>query len=308
MVLRYSPVILALILAAPVLATTTKPPRVVASIAPLHSLVAGIMQDVAEPELLIKGGTSPHSHNLRPSQMRALSRARVIFWVGERMEWFLRRPLSQPSTGQKIIAVANLPGLLLLPARHGGIWENHSHSENTAKTHKDIDNHIWLDPENAKIIAQEIAITLSKIDPDRAAVYQENTIHLIARLNDLHLEIMDATAATKKPYLVFHDAYQYFEQRYQLKAIGSVTVSPDRKPGARRLQEIQQKLRDAEAHCIFSEPQFPASQLNMLTEDGKYYSGELDPIGIDIPPGPDMYFILMRRLASSFVACLNQRH
>lgn len=316
MILRYSLTLLLLVTTS-VSATANEPPRVLVSIAPLHSLVASIMKGVAEPELLIRGSTSPHSYRLRPSQMRALSQAKLIFWVSEEMEGFLRRPLAQISPHQKAIKITNLTKLLLLPARQGGIWEKNHATETPVTQHADhdhqhqgnIDNHVWLDPENAKIIAQATADALSEADPTRTALYQKNASTLIVQLENLHLEIKAATAAViNKPYLVFHDAYQYFEHRYQLNAVGSVTIDPDRKPGARRLQEIQQKLQSAEAHCIFSEPQFPGSHLKMLTNNGKYYAGKLDPVGINIPPGPDMYFILMRQLVSSFVGCLCQSY
>jgi len=314
MILRFSLILWAVILATPALGSAAEPPRVVVSMAPVHSLVAGIMKGIGTPELLIKGGRSPHNASLRPSQMRSLSQANIIFWLGEGVEGFLQHPLENRSDKQRIVKIIELPKLLLLPLRKGGIWETHGHTaqqgedtEHTAPRPEHIDSHIWLDPFNARIIAQAVADILSEADPERAGQYQENAKRLIFRLNNLHLEIGDvAVAAINKPYIVFHDAYQYFEYRYNLKAAGSVTINPDRKPGARRLREIQQKLQDTHAHCIFSEPQFSSSHLKILAGEGQYYSGTLDPIGIDIPPGPDMYFILMRRLVSDFVSCLCQ--
>ncbi len=318
MILRFSLILWGFILTTPALSSAAKPPRVLVSMSPIHSLVTGVMKGISTPELLIKGGLSPHNISLKPSQMRALSQAEVIFWLGEEAESFLKHPLESASSDQQIIKILDLPKLRLLPLRQGGIWEQHApstaHADNTHPAHEqvaqrpeNIDSHVWLDPLNAQIMAQAIADTLSAIDSERAAQYQENTKHLIFRLENLHLEIGNvAAAAINKPYIVFHDAYQYFEDRYQLKPAGSVTIDPKRKPGARRLREIQQKLQETKAHCIFSEPQFPSSHLRILTGDGQYYSGNLDPIGIDIPPGQNMYFILMRRLVSDFVSCLCQ--
>ena len=314
MILRISFILWVFILASPISGSAAEPPKVVVSMAPIHSLVAGVMGGISTPELLIKGGASLHNTRLKPSHMRSLSQADVIFWLGEEAEGFLKRPLENASSRQHIIKIIALPKLLLLPLRSGGIWETRSHSalhdhdqEHTTQRPENIDSHLWLDPFNAKIIAQAVADTLSKIDAERADQYQENAKRLIFRLENLHLELGDvAVAAINKPHIVFHDAYQYFEHRYNLKAAGSVTLNPDRKPGARRLREIQQKLQATKAHCIFSEPQFSSSHLKILTGDGQYYSGTLDPIGIDIPPGPDMYFILMRRLVSDFVSCLCQ--
>jgi len=318
MILRFSLVLWGFIFITPALSSASKPPRVLVSMAPIHSLVTGVMKGVSTPELLIRGGLSPHNIRLKPSQMRSLSQAEVIFWLGEEAESFLEHPLENASSDQQIIKILDLPKLLLLPLRQGGVWERHGHTtdntddarhkhEQTTPRPEHIDSHIWLDPLNAQIIAQAIADTLSTIDNERAAQYQENAKHLIFRLENLHAEVGNvAAAAINKPYIVFHDAYQYFENRYQLKPAGSITINPERKPGARRLREIQQKLQDTKAHCIFSEPQFPSSHLKILTGDGQYYSGNLDPIGIDIPPGQNMYFILMRRLVSDFVSCLCQ--
>jgi len=318
MILRLSLILWVLIFVTPAFGGSTKPPKVIVSIAPIHSLVASIMKGIGTPELLVKGGISPHNASLRPSQMRSLSQAELIFWLGEEAEGFLKQPLENASSRQRIVKVIDLPELLLLPLRRGGIWEGHSHAaedvtdtphghEHRAQRPESIDSHIWLDPFNAKIIAQAVADILGEIDTERASQYQENAKRLIFRLDNLHLEIGDVTvAAINKPYIVFHDAYQYFEYRYHLKAAGSVTLDPDHKPGARRLREIQQKLQETQAHCIFSEPQFPSSHLKALVGEDQYYSNELDPIGVDILPGPDMYFILMRRLVSDFVSCLCQ--
>ncbi len=298
----------------PALGSAAEPPRVVVSMAPIHSLVAGVMKGIGRPELLVKGGSSPHNTRLKPSQMRSLSQADLIFWLGEEAEGFLQRPLESASREQRVVKILALPGLLLLPLRRGGVWENRhhgtpddDHQHAAAQRPEHIDSHVWLDPFNAKVIAQAVADTLSEIDPARASQYQENAKQLIFRLENLHLEISAVVAtAVDKPHIVFHDAYQYFEHRYHLKAAGSITLDPDRKPGARRLREIAQKLQDANAHCIFSEPQFPSSHLKILTGNGQYYSGTLDPIGSSIPPGRDMYFTLMRRLVSDFVSCLCQ--
>ncbi len=316
MILRFSLTLWVFILTLPALGSASEPPKVLVSVAPIHSLVTGVMKNISTPALLMKGGFSPHSAHLKPSQMRSLSQAEVVFWLGEEAESFLKHPLESASNNQQIIKILDLPKLLLLPLRQGGVWEKHDRiTDNTADSHheratqrpENIDSHVWLDPLNAKIIAQAIADALSAIDNERAAQYQENAKRLIFRLENLHLEVGNvAAAAVNKPYIVFHDAYQYFENRYNLKPAGSVTIDPDRKPGARRLREIQQKLQDTNAHCIFSEPQFPSSHLKILTGDGQYYSGNLDPIGIDIPPGQNMYFILIRRLVSDFVSCLCQ--
>ncbi|HEC17354.1 MAG TPA: zinc ABC transporter substrate-binding protein [Sedimenticola sp.] len=295
---------LLLTLLVPIPALAAAPPRVVVSIAPVHSLITGVMQGAAAPELLVKGGASPHGYSLRPSQVRALSRADVIFWTSEETEAFLRRPLAAARAGQHIVKLMDLPGLTLLPARSGGAWE-HAHKEHP----ESMDSHIWLDPLNARVIVQAAAKILAQTDPERTSLYEDNAGRLLRRLKALDEEIRGLTAPLAgKPYLVFHDAYQYLEHRYGLSALGAITTDPERRPGARRLREIRKRLRASGARCIFVEPQFPSSHLEAITGGGQYIIGRLDPLGADIPPGPDMYFILMRRLAGAIAGCLTQAH
>jgi zinc transport system substrate-binding protein len=284
-----------------------EPPRVVVSIGPIHSLIAGLTRGITEPELLVKGGVSPHNFSLRPSHMRTITQADIIFWLGAEAETFLQRPLANAKPKQQIFNLTQSPGLTLLPSRSGGNWEEETHDHE--HEHKAIDPHVWLDPLNAEAMVKAATLVLIEADPERAEQYLENLERLLLRLKKLDLEIRDAvTMALDKPYLVFHDAYQYFEHRYGLKAVGAITLSPEQKPGARRLKEIREKIQQTRARCIFTEPQFPAKYLEVITEGGDYYSGILDPLGVDIPPGPDMYFILMRRLSSALVSCLRQAH
>lgn len=293
----------------PFSAQAGEPPRVVVSIGPIHSLIASLTKGITEPELLVKGGVSHHGFSLRPSHMRAISQANVIFWLGAESEAFLARPLANAKPQQRIFNLMYSPGLTLLQTRTGGDWEEESHDTAEAHDHgaESIDPHIWLDPLNAEAMATAATAVLIEADPERAAQYRENHERLLFRLQNLDLEMRDAvTMALGKPYLVFHDAYQYFEKRYGLKAVGAVTLSPEQKPGARRLKEIREKLKRTQAHCIFTEPQFPSKHLQVITEGGDYYSGVLDPLGVDIAPGPDLYFMLLRRLSSSLVSCLCQ--
>jgi len=289
-----------------------EPPRVVVSIAPVHSLIAGLMKGIATPELLVKGGVSHHGFSLRPSHMRTITQADVIFWLGAEAETFLKRPLASARPEQRIFNLMQSPGLALLDARSGEAWQA-EHEEKGPGSHDQrhedeaIDPHIWLDPLNAEAMVKAATAVLIEADPERAAQYQENSDRLLFRLQNLDMELRDAVAlAQGKPYLVFHDAYQYFEHRYGLKAAAAISISPERRPGARRLREIQHRLKEIDAHCIFVEPQFPSSFFLFFIGKGEYYTGTLDPLGIDIPPGPDMYFILMRRLSSSLVDCLGQ--
>ncbi len=307
-----------------------EPPRVIVSIAPLHSLVAGVMRGVALPELLIPGSRSPHDFSLKPSQMRAITQAQVIFRLGKTEEAFLNKPLANLGPKVRVVEVMTLPEITLLPSRAGGVWVSHLHPGQTATTNPDngghdtsmqeaheegthkhpthtVDPHIWLNPLHAQAIVRAAVKALSEVDPERAAIYQANGEQLLFRLENLDDELRGTLAsAGAAPFIVFHDAYQYFEQHYRLNAVGAITVRAEQRPGARRLREIRAVIGSSGAQCIFSEPQFPATQLQAITEGLNVRAGTLDPLGYDIDPGTELYFSLMRRLTSSLVSCLCQ--
>lgn len=285
-------------------------PRVAVSIKPLHALVAGVMEGVGAPDLVLHGAGSPHTYSLRPSEARLLERAEVIFWVGGTLESFLERPLGALAAKARVVAVLRAPGVVALPARRGGDWgdqEGHAgHGEAHHGADADaIDGHLWLDPANAKAVARAAAEALGQADPDNRGRYLLNADRLAARIDALDAELAALLAPTSGvPYVVFHDAYQYFERRYELRAVGSVAVSPERAPGARRVREIREKIRGLGARCVFGEPQFPPPLLATLTEGTGARTGELDPLGAALVPGPDAWFALMRALAASLAECL----
>jgi zinc transport system substrate-binding protein len=326
-----------LLIAAFSLATTgsaaaDEAPAVVVSIKPVHSLVAGVMAGVGEPVLLVQGAGSEHSYSLRPSQARALDQAEVVFWMGESMETFLIKPLQALSGNAKVVALWQTPGLTLLPTREGGMWEEHEHGDEHAEAHEaegehaeaheeegghaeadhegehahgETDMHVWLDPGNAKVLLAAIATTLSDADPANASTYQTNAARLDQRLDELDRSLQGKLAAVAdRPYVVFHDAYQYFEHRYGVRAVGAITINPTVRPGAQRLGQIRERLEHLDAACVFAEPQFEPALVDTLIEGTSAGKGVLDPLGAALEEGPDQYFGLMNGLADSLVACL----
>lgn len=300
-------------------------PKVFVTVKPVHALVAGVMQGVGEPYLLLKGGESPHSYTLKPSDARALSEAQLVFWVGEALETFLEHPLETLGKQARIIELAEARGIETLEGREGGAWESHaaahghdhkhshdhkhdkkhSHDHKHEHAHDGIDGHLWLDPHNAEAIVTVAAEALAEIDPANAAAYRANAQKMVARIEALDSELKAQLAPVKdRPYIVFHDAYQYFEAHYGLKAVGSITLSPERQPSAQRLREIRKRLSDSGAACVFSEPQFRPALVDVVIEGSKAKRGELDPIGAALPAGPDAYFEVMRGLATSLRGCL----
>jgi zinc transport system substrate-binding protein len=292
---------------------------VVVSIKPVHSLVAGVMQGVGEPGLLVKGTGSEHSYSLRPSEARALEQAEVVFWVGETMETFLIKPLRALASEATVVELWETPGLTLLATREGGMWETHEHEGENAEDHEEgahaeadhahgeTDMHVWLDPGNAKVLAGAIATVLSDADPDNASIYQANAARLRQRLDDLDRALEDRLATiAERPYVVFHDAYQYFEHRYEVKAVGAIAINPTLRPSAHRLDEIHGRLQELDAACVFAEPQFEPALVDTVIEGTNARKGVLDPLGAAIDAGPDQYFELLNSLAASLSDCLGR--
>ncbi len=181
----------------------------------------------------------------------------------------------------------------------------HGHAEDHGHDHSGIDGHLWLDPHNAIVLTEQAAAHLAAIDPDNAQQYRTNADAQVGRLEALIDELDEGlVAARERPYLVFHDAYQYFEQRFDLAAAGSVTIDPERPPGARRIRELQQRVGAGDIACVFAEPQFEPRVIEVITEATDIPVGELDPLGARIEPGPDAYFTLLRNLATDLDACL----
>ena len=289
-------------------------PKVFVTVKPVHALVAGVMQGVGEPYLLLKGGESPHSYTLKPSDARALSESALVFWVGESLETFLEHPLETLGKQARIVELAEAKGIETLEGREGGAWESHeaahdhdkkhdhSHDKKHAHAaHDGIDGHLWLDPHNAEAIVTVAAEALAGIDPANAAAYRDNAQKMVERIEALDAELTAQLAPVKdRPYIVFHDAYQYFG----LKAVGSIPLSPERQPSAQRLTEIRKRLADSGAACVFSEPQFRPALVDVVIEGSTAKRGELDPIGAALKAGPDSYFEVMRGLATSLRNCL----
>ncbi len=279
--------------------------RVVASIKPIHSLVASVMAGVGVPELLLKGASSPHSFSLKPSDARALAKADVVFWVGPDMEVFLTRPVKNLAISAQIVELSRTPGLRLLSL---GLDESGEIPEEAnLHNHKNMDPHIWLNPDNAKLLVGEIVRKLGAADADNAEIYAANGAALIAMLNRLTTEL-DATLAEVRtaPFIVFHDAFQYFVKRFGLNANGAIILNPERTPGAGKINRIRKKIASGNIRCIFTEPQFNPAIVKSITRNTSTRISVLDPLGADISAGPAAYATLLRTLASALVSCLKR--
>ena len=289
-------------------------PKVVASIKPIHSLVAGVMEGTGTPTLIVEGAGSPHTYALKPSQARRLQEADLVFWVGNTLEPFLQKPLESIASKATTVTLMDVDGLNQITFREGDAFDAHGHDDH--KGHDDHDDHddhahgaydphIWLDPINAKVLVHDIEEALVALDPANAAIYKANADRIMANLDALVAEI-DATLDPVKSqgFIVFHDAYQHFEQRFGMSAVGSITVSPEVLPGAERVRELQEKVRGSNASCVFSEPQFEPKLVATITENTDAGTGVLDPLGASLKKGPDLYINLIRGMAASLKGCL----
>ena len=370
------------------------PPMAVASIRPVHSLLAGVMAGVAEPRLLLRAGESPHTYALRPSDAAALAAADLVVRIGPGLESFLDRPLRELTPEARLLTLTDVPGLTRLPVRRGGLWEEHAHGshgderhdehhgehhdephddhraerrddhhdehhderhderhdEHHGERHDDphderhdehhgehhderhddhraerhgehdgerepdrahgdgpLDPHVWLDPRNAAAMVRAMAAELARLDPENEARYRENQADVEEQLRRLDEELRASLApVAERGFLVFHDAWQYLDARYGLRAVGSFRVAPERAPGAARLVALRRKLAERDVVCVFSEPQFSPRLVAAMVADSGASFGVLDPLGAELPPGPGLYFGMMRANAEALRECLEE--
>jgi zinc transport system substrate-binding protein len=279
-------------------------PRVATDIGPVQSIVARVMGDLGAPDPILPPGASPHDHALRPSEARALSRADVVVWVGPVLTPWLEEPLAALAPEARVVSLAEAPGVEALPVRQGG--HDHGHDGGHAHEHGAIDGHLWLDPRNAAAGARAVAVALGAEDPENAAAYAANAEAFAREMTALEAEIDQRLAPVRgRPFIVFHDAYQYFERRFDMPAAGSVAIQDGAPPGTARVAAIRDKVREAGVVCAFTEPQFRPRLLATVLEGTAVRTGVLDPLGTDLPPGPELYPALMMALADSLADCLD---
>ena len=302
--------------------------EVVTSIKPVHSLVSGVMAGVGMPSLIIDGAGSPHTYSLKPSQAKQLQDAKLVFWMGDELETFLEGPIENIAQSATTIKLIDAHDLKKIKFREGGMFDDHGHDDHDEHDHEkhakkehddhgdhdghddhghgEFDPHVWLDPVNAKAIVHEIEEALVKADPEHASTYEANAHKMMDKLDSLTAELREELEPVhEKGFIVFHDAYQYFEQRFDVAAIGSITVSPEVMPGAERVSELREKILELNATCVFSEPQFEPKLVETLVEGTGARTGVLDPLGATLTKGPDLYFQLLRNMASSLKKCLS---
>jgi zinc transport system substrate-binding protein len=281
--------------------------KVAASIKPIHSLVASVMQGVGTPTLIVDGINSPHSYTMKPSDAKILETSKVIFWVGHELEAFLEKPIITLGANAISISLMDTKGITTHAVRENEKFSTESEDIHAPHDHgNDLDAHVWLDPENAKIIAQAIAATLSKADPDNASAFTVNAQKLVLELDALSNEIAAKLEPVKQiDFLVFHDAFQYFEKRFNIPAAGALALHPENMPGAASISNLKTQIAKGKIKCVFSEPQFDDKLTKLLLEGTTARTAVLDPLGASIEAGPAHYASLLRSLTQTLTTCLS---
>ena len=315
--------------------------KVVTSIKPLHSLATYLMNGVGKPDLIVDGFASPHGFSMKPSHAKMLQNADLVFWVGEDLESFLEKPLSSIAKKAEKIELMETKGLQILKFRERNIFDEHDdhddhdghakkkdghddhddhdghakkkdghddhedhdgHDDHEGHAHGEFDPHIWLDPINAKVILFEMSKHLIELDAKNESIYSDNLSKAYKEIDkltkDVTTELNQSVAS-----IVFHDAYQYFEKRFNVNILGTFTVNTDVMPGAEQLVEIREIIEHDKVSCVFSEPQFNPDIIKAVAKDMNIKTGVIDPLGATLNPGKDLYFDLIRNMSSSFKGC-----
>ena len=269
-------------------------PKVLASIKPVHSLVAAVMHGVGEPDILVDGTASAHDYSLKPSDAGKLQNADLVFWIGLSLETFLEKSLGNLSQNAVRVELLGSHGLHQIKLDMG----EHESSG--------FDPHIWLNPQNAEIMLAEIERQLSALDPENSGRYRQNMANALTELDALGVEIEEMLKPVMgKPFIVFHDAYRHFEQRFGLISAGSITPSPEIMPGAERIFSLRKKVLDLDIRCVFTEVQSGSKLASIIVEGSNARIASLDPAGVSLENGPGLYFALIRDMAHTFQKCLS---
>ena len=316
-------------------------PKVVADIAPVHSLVSRVMDGIGKPDIIVPNETSPHDYRLRPTDAEALENAGLVFWMGEGLTPWMERALDSLSGDATVIELLALDETNTLPFREGALFDAHDHNDHDDRDkehddhddhddhghdkehddhddhddhghddhadhdHGEFDPHAWLSTDNARIWLNVIAAKLSSIDPANAGGYFANASEAITELDALDKEVnemLDTVRGGK--FIVFHDAYQYFETVYDFPASGAISMSDASDPGAARIAEIADRIHSENIQCVLSEPQFNANMVDTVMAGTEAKTEVIDPLGFGIEPGASLYTKLIKGMATSLVNCL----
>lgn len=299
-------------------------PRVAVDIPPVHSLVAKVMGERGDPKLLIQPGASPHGYSLRPSEAKTLDEADLVIWVSNGLTPWLSDPIENLAGDARHLELMDVPEITTLEYREGETFalntanehghthgseehdghDHHNHEDNHDHSHTGMDPHAWLDPANARRWLDVIAEQLSEIDPDNAAYYRENAAQGKEDLTSLQEHIQNSlTNSANTRFIVFHDAYQYFEEAFNVHAAGAISIGDASSPSPARIETLQTLVNDENIQCVFSEPQFNPQMVNNVFSDTSAYIGVMDPLGVGLTLDAGLYDALLEQLANEIARC-----
>ena len=311
-------------------------PNVAVDIAPVHSLVARVMQDVGAPDLIIRSGASPHDYRLRPSEAKALQDANLVIWMGKELTPWMEDAVKTLSTEAAILTLLEKDETTLLEFRESVLFEEHDHDDHSDKDHAETedqdhddhdnhsdkdhaetedqdhdehahgahDPHAWLSPKNAKIWLNLIAAQLSTADPDNASTYFVNAAAAVTEIDTLIADVSTMLDPIRgNSFIVFHDAYQYFETVFEFPASGAISLGDATDPSPARIARVQDRIQEQKIQCVLAEPQFKKGLVVTVLEGTDAKTSIIDPLGDALEPGPALYPQLIRNMAKTLVDC-----
>jgi len=292
--------------------------QVVVSTPPLAGMIKPLLAPGDNITVLLQAGMSPHGFQLKPSHLRSIQNSDVVFSVGTPVDGWLTKTLAR--VDKPVLKMSDMPGLFTLPLRKGGLWKlqgqnsehsHHEHDHKPAKWH--YDGHIWLSPQNARLFIEQAAELIKTLDSANADQVEKRKQAWLVKLGALDDVLVQKLASVKtRPFVVLHDAYQYFEQHFQLNGVGSIRLNPEIAPSLKRVQQLRESITASQVSCIFKEPQFPEKRVLAVVRGLDIKIGSLDPMGSFSSPqerilaeqGYQTYDVLLKNLADAMLTCL----
>ena len=310
------------------LASASAATQVTVTIPPLASMIAPLLDKDDQLTVLLPDGQSPHGFALRPSHLKAISQADLVVQIGSPVDAWAAKSIAR--FAKQSIAMADLPGVEKRPIRQGGLWEKklpkidqdvsaHPHNEQddhhehkAAHDHDHsafhYDGHLWMSVVNAELMIKAVSAKLQQLNPEQKQQIAQRTRVWLQQIADAKQQTQQRLqAVSDKPFMVLHDAFQYFEHSFGLNGVGSMRLNPEVQPSLKRLLQLRQIIREQQVVCIFKEPQFPDKQVLSLAKGGQLQVGELDPMGSTYKNSNEAYLPYSRfieKLGEQFYQCL----
>lgn len=305
--------------------------NITVSIPPLAGIIAPLLDENDQISVILKPGASPHGFQLKPSDLRGLQSSDLIVWVGSPVDSWMQKTITNLDKAN--VNLAKISGIETYPVRKGGLWEVHHHHElgekdeheghedhedhedhesHSAKELLSIDGHLWMSYKNSLLLVKVVSKQLQQLKPNQTDQINQTTQAWLNKLQQTHKRIQQQLLPVKnKPYMVLHDAYQYFEKQYGLNGIGSIQLNPSITPSLKRVAKIRAKIKQGAVKCVFKEPQFPEKRVLAVTKGLDVQVGSLDPMGIVSEEFQQKnqqdfmnYDLFMIQLSHQFIDCL----